>query len=113
MLQQDNDGLCVAAGQNPRNPFADLDPDLDCRKRNSFRVLRPCKSNCKGGIIKQKTFGPIVYCAMSVNFAVVSGGSALVAASLAAGTGTLTPTLGLLFGRLNRFFKKQAQQRFL
>ena len=36
-----------------------------------------------------------------VNFSVVSGGAALVAASLVAGTGSLTPILGaLIFGML-------------
>ena len=35
---------------------------------------------------------------LSVNFSVVSGGSALVAASLIAGSSSLTPALALLFG---------------
>ena len=34
----------------------------------------------------------------SVNFSVVSGGAALVAGSLVAGSGTLTPALALIFG---------------
>ena len=50
---------------------------------------------------------------MLVNFAVVSGGSALVAASLIAGTGTLTQTLGLLFGRLNTYFLKPSTTEIL
>ena len=33
-----------------------------------------------------------------VNFSVVSGGAALVAGSLVAGSGTLTPALALIFG---------------
>ena len=35
-----------------------------------------------------------------MNFSVVSGGAALVAGSLAAGTRALTPALGLLLGEL-------------
>ena len=41
----------------------------------------------------------------SVNFSVVSGGAALVAASLIAGTGYLTPALGLLFGELLEYIE--------
>ena len=36
----------------------------------------------------------------SVNFSVVSGGAALVAGSLIVGTGTLTPALTILLGKI-------------
>merc|ERR1712079_991940 len=85
-------GLCVAESQDPSDFTSELDPDRECDWfifdpvtsegfSQRFSSLQSCKNNCRG-----------------VNFSVVSGGAALVAASLIAGTGYLTPALGLLFG---------------
>ena len=43
---------------------------------------------------------------LSVNFSVVSGGSALVAASLVTGSSLITPALALLFGKIFKIFQE-------
>ena len=49
-------GFCVASGEDPNDPFADVDVDIDnsCpqEERISDLLLRPCKPNCRGGKIK-------------------------------------------------------------
>ena len=41
----------MASGEDPTDPFADLDPDISCRPKDKIRAgsLKPCKPNCRGG----------------------------------------------------------------
>jgi len=83
IVQQQNVGFCVASGEDPTDPFADLDPDISCRPKDKIRAgsLKPCKPNCRG-----------------VYFSVVAGGAALVAASASTGLSLAPAWAGLLFG---------------
>ena len=48
---KEKDDICVASGQDPHDPFADLDPDINCLpdKKVTDDLLKPCKPNCRGG----------------------------------------------------------------
>ena len=54
-FQQDDFGLCVAAGQDPLDPASELDPDRECDLFDTdgnfqrFTAIAPCKNNCPGG----------------------------------------------------------------
>ena len=68
MFQQDDQGLCVAEGQDPNDPFSDLDPDRECDLFvdyvdfvfQKYFVLAPCKNNCRGGT-SQHTNNKCIY----------------------------------------------------
>ena len=70
----------------------ELDPDRECGPDDfTFSFLSPCKNNCRGGIgvkIKCKVFK----FSLLVNFSVVSGGAALIAATSV--VGQFAPALG-------------------
>ena len=59
-IQQDNQGLCVAEGQDPTDNTAELDPDRDCNyftdsyAIQKFEAISSCKDNCKGGKLKTR-----------------------------------------------------------
>ena len=40
--------MCVASGQDPDDPTADLDPDIESCN-DTFVFFRTCKTNCRGG----------------------------------------------------------------
>ena len=94
-------GFCVASGEDPNDPFAELDPDISCpqEERISDLLLKPCKPNCRGGKADRNRGAAQKITSFVVNFSVVSGGAALIAASTATGVSYLAPVLGgLLFG---------------
>ena len=42
-------GLCVAAGQDPSDPNAEVDPTRTCTAGEKVILLVSCKDNCRGG----------------------------------------------------------------
>ena len=42
--------MCVAEGQDPYDPQAEIDPDKECGffERSNIQILAPCKDNCRG-----------------------------------------------------------------
>ena len=49
-FQQDDQGLCVASGQNPSDESSEVDPNQTCDISERVRfILLPCKNNCRGG----------------------------------------------------------------
>ncbi len=104
----------MAEGQDPLDPSSELDPDRECPYLyidpetnypvftedfdfilQKFSALSPCKNNCRGGknIQKEEMCLKVKfdYC-YSVNFSVVSGGAALIAATSVAGQ--VAPAIG-------------------
>ena len=84
-------GYCVAEGQDLSE--GELDPDRECGPNDpTFSFLSPCKNNCRGGI-SVKIMCKLLKFFLLVNFSVVSGGAALIAATSVVGQ-LVAPALG-------------------